>query len=606
MTIGPGDGQVDAIEIEWQFDALDLRPAGRWLASLAAGTTSIAALGPVTAVPGPTIVQEDRYLDTDDWRIARAGYVLRVRNAKNKHQVTLKALADGPKGNGSGPRRRREVNEPFLGGPGRWIEDAGPVGWRVSALIGRRPLHQVLEVQTRRRPFMLHLGGEDVAEIALDETAIAIDDQNPMRLLRVEVEVQAAWVEVLAPLVEDLQRSSGLAPAALSKFEAGVLARGYVIPSAINLGPTAVTPDTTIGALADAVVRRQLGAMVAREAGTRLGEDAEELHDMRVATRRLHAALGVFVDILPPQFAALSPELAWLTQVLGSVRDLDVQLDRLDSSPEWQSTWASTPGTTAPVDELRAVMTRERDRARAILLHALDSPRYERLTSGLMALAQQGAGQRSASGHLPATGVLPGLIEQRHRAAVKASRRARRSGEAADFHKLRIRCKRLRYALEFVQDVYGEPATHFIRRLARLQDLLGGLQDCEVSMDRLHSLATRAQPPLSRASVFLMGTVAEESRREAEGLLDRARKRVKVLNGDEWQRLCGVLERLCFEEEPGTVGGIRMPITNGPPVSAPNGSSHLGSASFGHLEAIALAGPDRPEPADDLPTTGPA
>ena len=606
MTIGPGDGQVDAIEIEWQFDALDLRPAGRWLASLAAGTTSIAALGPVTAVQGPTIVQEDRYLDTDDWRIARAGYVLRVRNAKNKHQVTLKALADEPKGSGSGPRRRREVNEPFLGGPGRWIEDAGPVGWRVAALIGRRPLNQVLEVQTRRRPFVLHLGGEDVAEIALDETAIAIDDQNPMRLLRVEVEVQPAWVEVLAPLVEDLQRSSGLAPAALSKFEAGVLARGYVIPSAINLGPTAVTPDTTIGALADAVVRRQLGAMVAREAGTRLGEDAEELHDMRVATRRLRAALDVFADILPPQFAALSPELAWLTQVLGTVRDLDVQLDRLDSSPEWQSTWASTPGATAPVDELRAVMTRERDRARAILLHALDSPRYERLTSGLMALAQQGAGQRSAAGHLPATGVLPGLIEQRHRAAVKASRRARRTGEAADFHKLRIRCKRLRYALEFVQDVYGEPATHFIRRLARLQDLLGGLQDCEVSMDRLHSLATRAQPPLSRASVFLMGTVAEESRREAEGLLDRARTRVKVLNGDEWQRLSDVLEHLCFEEEPGTVGGIRMPITHGPPVSVPNGSSHLGSVSLAHPAPIVLAGPDRPEPADDLPTPGPA
>jgi len=605
MTIGPGDGQVDAIEIEWQFDALDLRPAGRWLASLAAGTTSIAALGPVTAVPGPTIVQEDLYLDTDDWRIARAGYVLRVRNAKNKHQVTLKALADGPRGNGSGPRRRREVNEPFLGGPGRWVEDAGPVGWRVAALIGRRPLHQVLEVQTRRRPFVLHLGGEDVAEVALDETAIAIDDQNPMRLLRVEVEVQAAWVEVLAPLVEDLQRSSGLAPAALSKFEAGVLARGYVIPSAINLGPTAVTPDTTIGALADAVVRRQLAAMVAREAGTRLGEDAEELHDMRVATRRLRAALDVFADILPPQFAALSPELAWLAQVLGTVRDLDVQLDRLDSSPEWQSAWPSAPGTTAPVDELRAVMTRERDRARAILLHALDSPRYERLTSGLMALAQQGAGQRSAAGHLPATGVLPGLIEQRHRAAVKAARRARRSGEAADFHKLRIRCKRLRYALEFVQEVYGEPATHFIRRLARLQDLLGGLQDCEVSMERLHSLATRAQPPLSRASVFLMGTVAEESRREGEGLLGRARTRVKVLKGDEWQRLSGVLERLRFQEEPGTVGGIRMPITNGPPGSPTNGSSHLGPASLGHPAPIALAGPDRPEPADDLPT-GPA
>ena len=110
-------------------------------------------------------------------------------------------------------------------------------------------------------------------------------------------------------------------------------------------------------------------------------------------------------------------------------------------------------------------------------------------------------------------------------------------------------------------------------------------------MDRLHSLATRAQPPLSRASVFLMGTVAEDSRREAEGLLDRARTRVKVLNGDEWQRLSDVLEHLCFEEEPGTVGGIRMPITHRPPVSAPNGSSHLGSVSLAHPAPIVTAGP---------------
>jgi CHAD domain-containing protein len=185
-------------------------------------------------------------------------------------------------------------------------------------------------------------------------------------------------------------------------------------------------------------------------------------------------------------------------------------------------------------------VTKERDRARSVLLQALESPRYERLTTGLTALAQQGAGQRSAAGHLPATVVVPDLLGQRHRDAVKAARRARRSGEPSDFHRLRIRCKRLRYTLEFVQEVYGDPAVQFIRHLARLQDLLGGLQDCEGSMERLHFLATRTQPPLSHASVFLMGAVAEESRREAAGLLHRARARVKVLGGEEWQRLAQV------------------------------------------------------------------
>src|ERR1035438_7518469 len=115
MTVGPGDGQVDAVEIEWQFDALDLRPAGRWLASLSAGSTSIGALGPITALARPTVVQEDVYLDTEDWRIAQAGYVLRMRTAKDKREVTLKALTKSHKGNGSAPKRRREVNERLVG-----------------------------------------------------------------------------------------------------------------------------------------------------------------------------------------------------------------------------------------------------------------------------------------------------------------------------------------------------------------------------------------------------------------------------------------------------------------------------------------------------------
>jgi triphosphatase len=544
MPGASGQASTDAVEIEWQFDALDLRPAGRWLASLAGGV-SFGGLGPFSALARPTVVQDDHYLDTEDWRIAQAGYVLRVRHAKEKHEVTLKAL---PGLTGDGPKRRREVTEPFAPDTSEWLRRGGPVAWRVAALVGHRQLHTVLEVKTRRRPFVLRVADEDVAEVALDETAISIDDQNPMRLLRVEVEVAGAWVEALAPLVQDLQRRAGLSPAALSKFEAGVLARGYVIPARVDLGPLAVGPDPTIGALVDAVIRRQLGALLAHEPGTRLGEDAEELHDMRVASRRLRAALGVFADVLPPQFASLEPELKWLADVLGAVRDLDVQLERLDA-PEWHGLWAEGAAGMSPADELRGVLRRERDAARTALLQALDSARYERLTTGLSALAQQGAGQRTVTGHLPALAVVPGLIEQRHRAAVKAAKRARRSGDAPDFHRVRIRGKRLRYALEFVNELYGEPATTFTKQLSQLQDLLGTIQDCQVAMERLHTLATRAQPPLSRPAVFLMGAVADGARREGERLLHKAHAKLQLLRGDEWHRLAHTLESRKLAEQ---------------------------------------------------------
>ncbi len=543
MAGDPGGGQSDTIEVEWQFDALDLRPVGRWLAGLATGTVSFPLLGAVRALARPMIIQHDTYYDTEDWRIGQAGYVLRVRNAKDKQEATLKALERATAGRAA-PKRRREVNEAVDRSSGRWLEETGPVGWRVAALVGRRPLHHVLEVQTRRRPFVLHVGEEDVAEVALDETAIAIDDQNPMRLLRVEVEVDAQWEEALTPLVDDLRRSAGLTPATLSKFEAGVLARGYVIPSRVDLGPTAVSSTSSIGEVADAVIRKHLGALLTHEAGTRLGEDVEELHDMRVATRRLRAAMGLFGEVLPPQFGVLEPELKWLADILGAVRDLDVQLERIDSAPEWHGPW-SAPGTAgSPLEELRGVIEREREGARAVLLQALESARYERLSTGLLALAQQGAGRRSATGQLPASSIAPDLLVRRHRAAMKAARRARRSGAAPDFHRLRIRCKRLRYAAEFVADLYGEPATEYAKKIAGLQDLLGTLQDDQVAMERLHALATRVQPPLTRATVFLMGAVAQEARHDSDGLLAGARRKLDVLSGEQWHRLAHRIEAM--------------------------------------------------------------
>ena len=103
--------------------------------------------------------------------------------------------------------------------------------------------------------------------------------------------------------MRQLRAACGLQPATLSKFEAGLLARGVVIPGPPDLGSTDIGPDVTLGELAYAVLRRQLAVLRAKEPGTRLGEDPEELHDMRVATRRLRAALDLFAEVLPVRAA---------------------------------------------------------------------------------------------------------------------------------------------------------------------------------------------------------------------------------------------------------------------------------------------------------------
>src|SRR5271155_712016 len=196
---GGSPGKSDQVEVEWQFDALDLRPVERWLASLESSKVSRRE-GGYTALPLPSVFQVDMYLDTADWRIGPAGFVLRVRQKEHSNQVTLKGLESRRDKNGL--KRRREINEEITGTGTDWLGDAGPVGWRVGAMIGRRGLHQVLEVQTQRRPFVLRYEGQDVAEIALDETRIVVErDERPVRLIRVEVELAPDEAKDMEPLI---------------------------------------------------------------------------------------------------------------------------------------------------------------------------------------------------------------------------------------------------------------------------------------------------------------------------------------------------------------------------------------------------------------------
>ena len=112
----------------------------------------------------------------------------------------------------------------------------------------------------------------------------------------------------------------------------------------------------------------------------------------------------------------------------------------------------------------------------------------------------------------------------------------------ADFHRLRIRCKRLRYSLEFSSELYGGRTARFVRQLTALQDQLGLMQDAEVASARLADLAT-GEAHLPAATVFVMGGVAELHRREMDRLLDGCPRRCPGLDGRAWRDLRELMER---------------------------------------------------------------
>ena len=538
----------EPVEIEWQFDALDLRPVERWLAGLPSLAVEAGDGGTVTALAKTPRRLIDSYLDTDDWRIARAGFVVRTRRRGRQDEVTLK---DTRPAEGSGLRQRLEVTEVLPGAGLSALGPSGPVGRRLRAIAGTRRLHEVLQVRTRRRPFALRVGGIDAAEVALDDTVIVVGNgQRPMQLRRVEVEVRPEWLGALEPMVEQLRSSCGLQPARLSKFEAGLLALGQEIPGSPDLGSTTVSESSSMGELAYAVLRRQLGVIRDKEPGTRLGEDPEDLHDMRVATRRMRAALSLFAEVLPVRAQVFREELGWLGRLLGAVRDLDVQQEGLAEMASATAGWSAglRPDDHDPLGELAALLARERDGARADMLAGLDSVRWERLARGLAVMVQQGPARRSVATREPAVIGMPDLVVARHDAVAKAGRRAKRSGAVADFHRLRIRCKRLRYALEFSADVYGGRTGRFVRQLTALQDELGQMQDAEVASTRLAEMAT-GEAHLPPATVFVMGGVAERHRRDVDRLVRRMPKEVSRVGGREWRDLLELMERKRTEAE---------------------------------------------------------
>ena len=368
-ALPPVPAPADHLESEWQFDAADLAAVEKWLrGSPTAGGVRVWA---------PTTVQvRDLYLDTRDWKVFRADYVLRMRRARGVVEATLKAVT---------PRTgalvvRRELSQPVAEAtPAAVFAAPGPVAGRLRQFCAPRELRVLAEVRTARRRYPLRLRGEEAGEVTLDRSALAGMRGPQARMLRVEVEVPAGLVEGVRPFVEGLRSAGGLAPAGRSKYEWALAARRLRPARPRRLGPDRVVAPMTVGEAAYAVLRKHFAAVLWHEPGTRLGEDPEHLHDMRVGTRRMRAALRLFAEALPAREAErLRRELRALGQVLGTVRDLDVQGEQIRA---WQDALITVePAALEPFLEL---LHARREAARADLMGFLDSARYRRLTAFL-------------------------------------------------------------------------------------------------------------------------------------------------------------------------------------------------------------------------------
>lgn len=273
-------------------------------------------------------------------------------------------------------------------------------------------------------------------------------------------------------------------------------------------------------------IDQQVRALIESEAVAREGTDPEGVHQMRVAVRRMRAALKAASE---PDVEAMQDELRWLGGILGRIRDVDVLLEHLRGQA------ADLPeDEQAAAERLLRGLVEERRRARRRMLDTLRGTRYLTLLRSLAAMVTA-----EVNGHpVDKKGKTPALLDvvvKPHRKLVRAARALGDDPADEELHALRIQGKRLRYAAELAEPVGGKSVRRLIRATKEFQDVLGDHQDTVVAEAEVRRLLDeQAEPDVD--VVFVAGRLVERERAR------RADYRVRWrATFDEVDRLAGEL-----------------------------------------------------------------
>jgi len=243
------------------------------------------------------------------------------------------------------------------------------------------------------------------------------------------------------------------------------------------------------------LIRQRLAVLTRALPSARNG-DATAIHQARVATRRVRAALPIVTR--GSKGRKLTKVVSRLTRALGRVRELDVALQNLDEL----ASDVSVP--TEGIDLLRTMINEERERLCTDMALRIERVNLEKLQRKALAAAQ-----RLVDAHGPQLS-----DPKRLRAVIKRSiRRALTLQAAIDnaggiylpdrLHQVRIAVKKLRYVLEIARDLSRSRASARIRTLRSVQDLLGRMHDLEMLIMRIRALQGSDRAPTLKVSAEL-------------------------------------------------------------------------------------------------------
>lgn len=342
---------------------------------------------------------------------------------------------------------------------------------------GMDHLHPVFRTEFQRtsRSLKFEDGGKATLDIDVGEIS-AGDKSEP--ICEFELELDTADSTQLFNLASEVRTAI---PFRLTPM--GKASRGYSLLADSGPQPqkhvkVELAADATVECVLTELIQNCLDHLQANELAVLHSDDAEGVHQVRVALRRLRAALWMFRPILPEDFyRQIADEAKWLSGEMASARTWDVFAEELlPPLMHLQSDKRILDAMAA-----RVVQVRHESRERAS--DAILSERYTEFLLRLSALLSsrawrnQHVSEKTIQLLDPIKDHSNDLLERRDRKVRKTGRRIEDLSES-EIHNLRIAVKRLRYTADFLESLYPRRRVkQYLKRLSTLQDGLGYLND---------------------------------------------------------------------------------------------------------------------------------
>jgi CHAD domain-containing protein len=454
------------------------------------------------------IEQEMRtaYFDTSEFRLWRQGVSLRHRIGEEPGVGTWTAKLPRPS---EGPTLDRM--ELSWSGP----RESVPIEATrlMQGIIRSSPLHQIVELVTKRRRYLLSdLAGVSRGELDDDTVTVVGGLRDGLRFRQIELELGTGGDVMVTPVVKQLT-AAGARLGGEQK-----LAKAVDLPARSSQRPgPSIHRGSRVRDIVTGCIASSLDRLLDNDLPIRLdpsNPSVEGVHQARVATRRLRSELKLLGGALDSEWVTqVRVDLKWLGEALGQVRDSDVLAGLFDGADD------GSPFDADGRNELRSKLEGQRRTRCRELAGVLSGNRYldllDQLDKAASNLPVDDAGQgkraptRSTLTDRLAAKVLPKLVGRRWRSLRRAVTGAGRHPSDRELHGMRIRAKELRYAAEISAPVIGKAARHTAAAAEAAQNVLGDHHDAVNAESWLRGQAMNG----TTAASYSAGRLAAEQAR---------------------------------------------------------------------------------------------